>query len=354
MTPSGFIDKNAWPVHRAVMHLITMAHLGEAQGVIETFKLKRTQNDLFQNEDMLLLLTGEGPFEATASTAFILGKFPCDEVINLGIAGTLSDDVKLGEIYPVRTHYLIQEMKPAFKSFTGNPQGIDCLTAFERILNPERAQSLKGLGHLVDREAWGVAYAAKEANVPFRSFKLISDKAGTLGACELIKDEAHDFSLKLASFLSELLDNKKEMEETRFDLKGFHFTFTTAHKFQTLLKKLSIKREKTLEETFEALPTADYLQLKVTPKERAKLLLDSLESELDPLRGSLMSAKEKWLRDVQKSGIEVQTDPEWEHNRVSVRFDVEDDHELSRKLKVLESFSLRPFKDLMEGKLHVE
>ena len=42
------------------MHLITMAHLGEAQGVIDRFNLKKKDQDIYGSDDLILLITGEG------------------------------------------------------------------------------------------------------------------------------------------------------------------------------------------------------------------------------------------------------------------------------------------------------
>src|SRR5690606_22308536 len=114
------------------------------------------------------------------------------------------EGLNIGEIYPVRMSYLIIGEKPQFKSFKSKNSGLDCLTSFERIISPEKAAPLKGLASLVDREAWGVAYAARSLGIDFESHKLISDVAGTIGACELIKDQATQWSEKLALYLQGL------------------------------------------------------------------------------------------------------------------------------------------------------
>lgn len=180
------------------MHLITMAHPGEALGVIEKFNLKRVTADLFSGENLMLLLTGEGPMEAAIKTALLLPKHPFTEVINLGIAGTLSDEFKVGEIHEVRSLYLVQDLKPSFKTFQASERGLDCLTSFERILDPDKSLRLKGIGTLVDREAWGIVMTAKAHGIKFSSYKIISDVAGSLSACELVKENAPVFSAALA------------------------------------------------------------------------------------------------------------------------------------------------------------
>lgn len=335
------------------MHLITMAHLGEAQGVIEKFKLERIDSDLFKNQDLVLVLTGEGPFEAAIKTSLVLGKYPISKIINLGIAGALNPELQIGEIYSIRTHYLVQDYKPSFRTFLNTHEGQDCITSFERILNPDKANSLRGVGAIVDREAWGSAYAAKSAGISFESYKLISDMAGTLGACELVRDNASDFSLKLALHLGKVLGHKDQQEDI-VSIPGFHFTFTSGHRFNTLLKKLCIKYELSPEELLKSFALNEIRGAISFPKDRTKFLLDRMESKLDPFRETLKLKKEEWARPFTKAGITLETDPNWENKEVTLRFSVTSDSELKTKLEKLTTLSLASFTDLMEGKLDVE
>jgi hypothetical protein len=341
------------------MYLITMAHAGEALAIIERFQLSQVEKNLFKNDDLVLLLTGEGPFEASVKTALTLPKYRFSEVINLGIAGSLTEELEIGTLLPIRTFYLVQDFKPAFKTFKSLDQGVDCLTSFERILDPEKAIKLKGVAQLVDREGWGVAMAAREALVPFRAYKMISDTAGTSGACELIKEEAHQFSLKLAHELSNILgisssNKKKSSMDLVSELKGFHFTHTTYHKFHQLLNKLSLKFEKKPDEILDSLKVSDFLALDIFPKERTKLLLQRMEEKIDPTR-KLIDEKIKNLTHLfQKEGIKLIMDPHLENPKVTVSFEASTDEELHKKARGLLNLSLKNFSDLMNGDLHVE
>ena len=336
------------------MYLITMAHMGEAQGVIEAFKLTRKTPELFEGSDLVLLLTGEGPFEAATRTAFHLSKYPIQKIINLGIAGSISEELNIGHIYPVRTIYLVQDLKPAFKTFSASESGIDCVTSFERILDPGKAQKLKGLGGLVDRELWGVAMAAKTAGIPLESYKLISDVAGTLDACEVIKEKASEYSDKLAELLKAKMNISEETSENSTKIAGLHFTFTTQAKFETLLNKLSIKEDKEKEEVLKLLPLEELLLLKMTPKERTKLLLEAMEDRIDPVKKILSDKKNQWMKTFQDHGFKVQTDPLWENSAVTVSFEVKNDEELCKKAELLNTLSIKPFEELLNGNFHVE
>jgi hypothetical protein len=241
-------------------------------------------------------------------------------------------------------------MRPQFKTFQSFEKGLDCLTSFERILDSEKAKSLKGMGTLVDREAWGVAMAAKTAGISFSAYKLISDVAGTKEACELIREEAVHFSESISQFLMEL--TKKEIPPVT--LEGFYFTFSIGHQFKDLMKKLSLKEELEEEKILELLPLNELRQLEMTPKERAKRLIQLMERRIDPIKTILNERKAEWLSGFEKSGIKIQTDPQWESHSVMISFEVTDDESLKKKLTDLDHFSLKPFHKIMNGDFHVE
>ncbi len=336
------------------MHLITMAHMGEALGVIEKFKLKRITTELFSGENLMLLLTGEGPMEAAIKTALLLPKHPFTEIINLGIAGTLDENLKVGEIHQVRSLYLIQDLKPSFKTFQASDKGLDCLTSFERILDKEKAHKLKGIGTLVDREAWGIAMTAKTHGISFSAYKIISDVAGSLSACELVKENAGQFSMDLALFLETKLTHKELITTQTLKYPGLYFTFSTEHKFKTLLNKLSIKENISENEIILSLPLKELNERKLLPKERTRLVMEEMENRIDPTKMILEKKKNSWSQSFEKNGIKVQTDPLWENPLVTLSLEVSTDQELKEKIKVLQGLSLTPFTELMNGQLHVE
>ena len=330
-----------------------MAHLGEAQSVIELFQLKRTTPHLFEGEALTCLITGEGPFEAATATAALLAQKTFTNVINLGIAGSLSNDFQVGEIHPVRSIYLVIEGKPQFKSFKSFDQGLDCVTSFERILTSDKAMILTGVAALIDREAWGVAMAAKKAAVNFSSYKLISDQAGSLGACEMVKDKAQEWSQKLALFLATKItgDNiKREVSE----YPGFYFTFTTRHQFDHLVTMLSIREKKSIAEILNELPFETLRELKLSPKDRARKLLSTLEDKVDPLKARLKSELFKWKAPFEKKGITLNTDQTWETPEVKVSFSIQTDEDLKKVIGELNELSLEVFQNLRSGHLNVE
>lgn len=336
------------------MHLITVAHPGEALGVIEKFKLTQIKQNLFGNEKIVLLITGEGPFEASVQVAATLPLYPFSKVINLGIAGTLDPKINVGEVVQIRTVYLIHDTKPEFKTFQCADVGLDCITSFQRILDPEKALKLRGLGKIVDRELWGVAFACKSANIPMTAYKVISDQAGTLEACELVKSKVQQFSTILSEKLSEVLAMTSTPQEELPNLKGFHFTFTTGHKFKNLLNKFAIKNNLTAEEALLSLNTQKFLENELSPKERTKLLLEELEGKIDPTKTILLLAEKQLVNSFSEQGLKLQLDPQWENPYLTISMEVSHDEELKEKIKKLETLSIKPFSELMKGNFHVE
>ncbi len=335
------------------MQLITMAHLGEAQGVINLFDLKRVTPNLFENDTLSCLITGEGPFEAATAVASQLAKKSYERVLNLGIAGALEPVLKLGEIYPVRSIYLVVEGKPQFKSFKSLEKGLDCITSFERILSPDKALALSGVAALVDREVWGVAMAAKSQGVTFESYKLVSDYAGSLGACEIIKEAAEEYSQKLAQFLATQIEHTTNPDE-QLNLEGFHLTFSTRIKFLQYLKKLSLREEVSEQQILSNLKLESLRDQKLQPKERTRLLLEEMEDKLDPLKKELEKRLTAWKKPFTSQAIDLITDPNWESPEVKISFQVSSQEELAQKLQVLAGMNLRPYQNLRNGEFHVE
>jgi nucleoside phosphorylase len=347
------IDKKHSYKQSSGMYLITMAHLGEAQGTIDKFHLIKLRPDLYKNETMVLLITGEGPFEAATKTALTLPQFDFKEVINLGIAGSLTDKFNIGDFFAVRSIYLINDLKPQFKSFPSLPTGEDCLTSFERLLDPTRTHILKGVGSLVDREAWGVAMAAKTAGVPFRAYKMISDVAGTTNACELVKEKAQEFGESLAENLSKILEIETKTHK-EIDLPGFYFTFTTNHQFWTLISKLEIKFQIKLNDILSRINFEEIKDLEIRPKEKTKILIERLEHLLDPTKKILSNIQKEITEQFLKEGLKVQIDPQWENSSLVISFEAKNDSDIENKINSLRKVSLKRFSNVMKGELNVE
>lgn len=328
------------------MHLITMAHFGEAQGVIEMLGLSRISEGLFGKEETLLIITGEGPFAALEKTARTLATFKINRVTNAGLAGALRSEHKLFDVIAVRTAYLFQGNRPAFSSFPLGQQGVDCMTAFDRVTDPETKKILSGFAGVVDRELWGVAFAAKQAGVPLRALKIISDSADSLEVCSDVRKLFGPLSEKLSQAIGEPTAGTRQ---NPIELPGFHFTFTTRHRFDNLLAKLTVKEEISAPEMLKKLDLRELAELEVAPKERTKRLIQKMELMLDPFKEKLLDLEENLKARFAAQGFSLLLDPDWERPSVTISFDARSSEDLQAKSAAMKQLSLEEFERVMRG-----
>ena len=134
--------------------------------------------------DLPILVTGAGKVNAAVALATILGEHSPREVVNLGTAGALRDDLEgTHEIATITQHDLDDA---ALHHLTGlhfgqpvqlAEEGLILTTgdAFvaDRLLRDRLAQT----AHVVDMEGYALARAAMAAGIPLRVVKQVSDSA---------------------------------------------------------------------------------------------------------------------------------------------------------------------------------
>lgn len=191
--------------HRGI--LLIFAHRGEAQEFLQRLPFQAADTEFkgfYETEERSLLLCGEGLPAAHARVSAVLNAFgeTLSLVLNLGIAGSLSDSLTAGEIYPIRAVYREPEEGQAFPAFrSADPNArIDCISARRRVLTRDYAQRLAPFAPIVDRELWAIASLCAQQGIPFRSCKLISDRAGMDTPALDFKRRARQFSEQLFDF----------------------------------------------------------------------------------------------------------------------------------------------------------
>ncbi|RPJ69138.1 MAG: hypothetical protein EHM20_16720, partial [Alphaproteobacteria bacterium] len=120
--------------------LLTFAHRGEAQAFQSAYHFKPVDfffDGLFESDAFFLLITGEGPHNASEKTTSVLAKFSnsIDEVFNIGVAGSLNPKLKKNDLVWVRTAFAHHAERLEFKSYTSAlaSASIDCMTAYNRV-----------------------------------------------------------------------------------------------------------------------------------------------------------------------------------------------------------------------------
>lgn len=330
------------------MQLLTFAHYPEAQAFIEHFALKKhpKYSWLHHSDSLLVILTGEGLYEAGMRTSLCLGLFPAiDSVLNFGVAGTLDPKLPIHHIVKVRSIYGFDQ-KPLFKSFQSDGN-CDLVSSATRILDPNDVTPLKTMGQIVDREAWAIAFAAKDAGKEFQAFKYISDIAGELNACEPVKELASEASQALLETYLEYSPNLNE--ESPLLIKGFHFTFSQQIEVKKLIHKLSIKFKNDVRDWLNDPIIKELQEQKITPKQRSKEFANYLRMKLDPFAYKKILFLNDFFHPLKQKHIEIGEGQSDQEPRIKVNFNFSNQLELKTKLDALKDFNFDAYYRFWQG-----
>lgn len=171
---------------------------GEKRGsYAEIINGKTVYRGNFYGEMVGVIVCGVGKVNAACEAQFAIDNMGADEIINIGVAGGLNESVKIGEIYsiseavqydfdltqlngteigtldecdknylPVNCGGYPERRLATGDRFNDSKDDYDLLT---KVLNAD----------IRDMEGAAIAQVCMHAGVPFRSFKIISDVAGS-------------------------------------------------------------------------------------------------------------------------------------------------------------------------------
>lgn len=136
-----------------------------------------------------VLITGPGKVNAAAAVAHAVSSARPASVINLGTAGGLHDGLNgVHEIHTVMQHdFDAAAFHALVQREYGEPIELVADTGANRVVLATGDTFITDTGvrtalsrhaHLVDMEGYAVAWAARNAGVPVRLIKLVSDDAG--------------------------------------------------------------------------------------------------------------------------------------------------------------------------------
>lgn len=337
------------------MKLLTFAHYHEALPTIENLGLqsssRRGKTPLFCNDDFQLVVTGEGIEKAMLATSWILTLEPeITEVINLGVAGSLTPSLEVGTTLGIRTVY--GENK--FHSFSSphTDSKIDLVSSLKRAQHPEQISLLLPYATLVDREAWGVAYSCSYFQRPFRCGKIISDIVGVNTDCKAIQLKALEYGEKLYQYLTNILkEDPKRPSSSGISLpQGFYFTHSQKAQFIKLLRALSISLDTPEDLLLGNIPEVDsILQMDIRPKNKTELLIKCLEHLLNPQQRNLMIQVQDLLAPLHKAKWSVQSPLQNPQGNLKISTEVKDEKDLAVKINSLQQLSLKKLLQLSHG-----
>ncbi len=180
---------------------IICAMLEEAKMVIEEFKLKKNDDqhfEVYEGGDMILLISKIGKIYATMGAKRLVQSYAIDILINIGLAGGLKKDMKIGDVYfgeKIIQHdvflpwegghldylkgeiYMLNEVEMLKKLGMDIKNTAIILTGDQFIDNKEKAKELSKIGDVVEMEAFAVASVCKVFKRDLIVIKAISDNA---------------------------------------------------------------------------------------------------------------------------------------------------------------------------------
>ena len=353
------------------MKLLVFAHRGEAQAFFNEWNFLPIDfhfNGLFKNNKYFLLITGEGPKEASEKTVATLSCFKNEitEIINIGIAGSLGPQLKVGDTAWVRSSYAQNAERCEFKSFTSKfHTGIDCITAYSRITNQIDRKMLSAFADIVDREFWAIASAAHLFKIDALALKLISDDIESVDMCQLIKDEAPTLSKKLFTTylqfeekseaqkpITQLIIKSDTLKDYLLSHPKFYFTISQSRKLAKILHGLELKQTTTQDEIKTlALNIIDEHAADKNSKELSKILLQELGVKLNPLNAAIKEKIHLALKPLTDAGADISFDPDLEQDYVNVSYQIKNSRDQKRLILSLEQFNYQKIKDIFAGNL---
>lgn len=339
------------------MKLFVFAHRAEAKYFLEKMHFNAVElnfQNVFQTNENLLLISGEGLQETAQRLSAVCGFFygKISEVINFGVAGSLSAKVELDKIYSIRTSYAQNSSKNTeFNSFLSFDKiaEFDCISSLERVLTDGEAETLSHFAHLVDRELWAIGSVCKLFNIPFQSYKLVSDLAGNSTNCTNVQERADFFSKKLFEFYQNLKIIKVDFPQKNELPVGFYFTVTQENHFSNLLKSLKIKLQKDEGEILKLVNLEKIKQKSEKPKQRTNLLLEKLSSLLNPFNSTLQAKLDELTKPLKKANCSAKFTKDFENNIFTLSAKIENKKNLTNLKIALEKFDYDEIMKILNG-----
>jgi adenosylhomocysteine nucleosidase len=167
------------------MTAIIMATMLEAKPFVLGMSLRQTQKipfRLFQNDGILLIISGIGKANAAMATAYGCLKFKPACICNLGAAGAVYSGNHLGEILHIQK--IVETDRPDLKTGTPCVHQPDLLAGFNTatlatsdraVLDPKERKTISTTADLIDMEGASVVQACRTFNETCYLFKFVSD-----------------------------------------------------------------------------------------------------------------------------------------------------------------------------------
>jgi nucleoside phosphorylase len=341
--------------------LLSFAHFGEAQFFLNDpdFRFKKNAETpyFYEGEDCDLILTGEGVTSALFRVTQILEKKGLKNastyhgVINLGIVGSISPNLKIWDVISVRTVYNLIAHEMQFHSFTSREisglRSVDLVTVQDRLLDVKSKVEVAGFGDVIDRELWAVAYVCHQYKLPWYSLKVVSDNFDHETDCKLIFNQKEEFSkilkeiyLKHNPFSSDITRSQVNLVDEKPNLSlehkilndpKFHWTESLKNEFKKFFNLILDDQVAGVEKIILSLTQDKSL----TPKVRSIKLIEELRGKSNPLMAEYRRKRDQLAKRWGSKGIVIQYDPKGEKLDLVFKFSCSTQRGFQNKVSVL-------------------
>lgn len=327
------------------MTLLVFAHRGEAQTFIKELNAKSITQNTYQYEEGFIYICSEGIYDVLVELPLIIKEFSIKQIINYGIAGSLSTQLNVNEIYSISGIYLEDNNQLEFKSFSLDGE-IECISAHKRVLNKEYANKLRPIAKIVDRELWAIAKVSNNLNISLKAYKLISDIAGENTDCFDLKERAKEFSSFMYEHFTKIQDKPIEVNSEHTDIE---LPFQMSQYQNNILRKLI--KEIDQNELNELIKK--YTKSNRVHKSDVNDFIDDLRKNLYPLKYKMKEEVEEYLSPFTKHGFRVNYDENFEKEKLSLNIEINSQKNIEDAIIALRDFQYSSFIKIYKGDINV-
>ncbi len=150
---------------------------------------------LYKKDGIYLIISGIGKVNSAIAASFLISQYKTGRMINLGSAGSLTDNYKIGDVLQINKSVEYDgrnNEKPRHKFLTPNAlDGIpsaSLVTSDSPVITLEERKRVSRFGSLVDMEGASFMQACRAFNSEAYLFKVISDIPGDTELKVIIKN----------------------------------------------------------------------------------------------------------------------------------------------------------------------
>ena len=337
------------------MNLLHFAHAGEAQSFISHFDLTPVAEDsIYLGEKIIVQICGEGLYESMYKLGHTIAKYKIHRIVNIGIAGSLIDELRVNDIVEVKTSYAFGEISPKFNSYTTQDPNskFDCISCEQRAIDPSYAKKITPFAHIVDRELWAVGKVSKYFKIPFSSIKLISDNAHSDVNCLEIKDKAQDYSLQLLDYyLEKNYEHKTQIQSDM--IYPFTMTHYLKKKYEKTIRKLLKKNYSNVHEILAQINLKEITELKLREKEKSLALIEKIEELLNPIDKTIKKKINTLFKPLLEAKVDIGLDPKLEVQKFKLSKEINSQKNIDDLVCALKNFNFKKVEEFWQGDLDV-